>query len=121
MNDLVAGILAVVLHEVSHVIAARLQGLRVKRFGINWKGPFIVREAGAWQQNLRVCLAGPAVNLILGFLCWHIATAFAVCNLVLAGFNLLPIPGSDGSRAWKLLPFVASHQVARAPSTAAPE
>ncbi len=102
MNALLVGIAAIVLHEASHILMARLQGLKVKRIGITWKGPYIVREAGTSEQNLRVCLAGPMVNLILAALCLRVAPAFALCNLVLGGFNLLPIPSSDGQRAWQL-------------------
>jgi Zn-dependent protease len=120
MNDLLLGISAVILHELSHVATARLQGLKVKRFGVTWKGPYIVREAGTWRQNLRVCLAGPLVNLLVAAVCWRSAMTFAVCNLVLGGFNLLPIPGSDGHRAWRLLPFAAANPVSGR-AVAAPE
>jgi Zn-dependent protease len=104
MIPLLVGLSAVVLHELAHVIAARMQGLDIKRAGIAWKGPYIVREAGTRWQNFRVCLAGPVVNLLLALVCRHVAPGFALCNLVLGGFNLLPIPGSDGARAWRLLP-----------------
>jgi Zn-dependent protease len=107
MNPFFIGVAAVVLHELSHVIVARMQGLKVKRVGITWKGPYIVREAGSRQQNLRVCLAGPTMNVLLGLACWRVAPVCAFCNLVLGGYNLLPIPGSDGLRAWRLLPTVA--------------
>ena len=119
MNGLLLGISAVLLHEMSHIIAARAQGLRIRRLGISWKGPYIVRQAGSWQQNLRVCLAGPLVNLVLALAFWHVAPGFALCNIVLGGFNLLPIPGSDGHRAWQLLPIAA--RVESAPPASAPE
>jgi Zn-dependent protease len=105
MNPFLLGVSAVVLHELSHVAMARMQGLKVKRAGVTWKGPYIVREAGTPQQNLRVCLAGPAANLLLAFVCSHFAPVFAFCNLVLGVYNLLPVPGSDGLRAWRLLPM----------------
>ena len=105
------GLAAVVLHELSHIAVARLQGLKIKRIGITWKGPYIVREPGSPWQNLRVCLAGPVVNLVLAVLCWRAAPAFAVCNMVLGAFNLLPIPGSDGHRAMHVLPHAAAKAV----------
>lgn len=98
------GLAAIVLHELSHVAMARFEGLKVKRCGVSWKGPYIVREPGSHWQNLRVCLAGPVANLVLAVVCWRIAPAFALCNMVLGAFNLLPIPGSDGQRALHLLP-----------------
>ena len=120
MNPLLLGISAVVLHELSHVAVAYAQGLKVKRVGITWKGPYIVREAGSRAQNLRVCLAGPLANLVLALLCWHVALPFAMCNLVLGAFNLLPIPGSDGQRAWQLLPIAAEERGQPASTVQAP-
>ena len=105
MNGFLLGVSAVALHELSHVAMARMQGLKVKRVGVKWKGPYIVREAGTPEQNLRVCLAGPAANLLFAFMCSRVAPVFAFCNLVLGAYNLLPIPGSDGLRAWRLLPI----------------
>ncbi len=65
------------------------------------------------QQALWVALAGPAVNVVLSFIGYeigeyaiHVAhsselltfgVAFGLVNLVLAVFNLLPIPPLDGS------------------------
>jgi len=65
------------------------------------------------KQMLWVALAGPAVNIVLsaiGFVATEFAIhsslsynvelffiAFGLCNLVLAVFNLLPIPPLDGS------------------------
>jgi Zn-dependent protease len=65
------------------------------------------------KQMLWVALAGPAVNIVLsaiGFAATEFAIhsslsynvelffiAFGLCNLVLAAFNLLPIPPLDGS------------------------
>jgi Zn-dependent protease len=105
MNPLLLGIGSVVLHELAHLAVARFQGLKVKRVGVTWKGPYIVREAGSRLQNLRVCLAGPLLNVFLALVFWRICPTFAICNLVLGTFNLLPFPGSDGKRAWLLLPM----------------
>lgn len=120
MNSFLLGVVAVVLHELSHVVVARAQGLKVRRIGVTWKGPYIVRESGTWLQNLRVSLAGPVANLLLAALFWRIVPIFGLCNLVLGAFNLLPIPGSDGHRAWQLLP-VAPGKVVRTGQVAMPE
>lgn len=47
-----AGVLAVAMHECAHVAMAALLGVRVKRIGIDWRGPHIVRETGSVAQSL---------------------------------------------------------------------
>jgi len=46
VNLLMPSIAAIALHESSHIAAAKLLGLHVKRLGISWRGPYIVRESG---------------------------------------------------------------------------
>jgi len=99
LSFLVAGVVALALHEAAHVAVARAVGVRVKRVGINWRGPFIVREPGEPRANLYIAVAGPATNLVLAILFWTAAPLFARINLVLGLSNLLPIQGADGSRA----------------------
>lgn len=90
----------VVLHELGHICVARLMGLRIKRFGVSWKGPYLVREQGSPWANLCTALAGPVMNLVLGVSLWSVAPRFALVNTVLGCYNLLPfIPGLDGHHA----------------------
>lgn len=92
------GVLAMLLHECGHIIAALLLGVRVKSVGIRWnKGLYTVRERGSSHQNLLIALAGPFVNLLL------VATEpwlpiFSMANFCYALANMLPIEGSDGFR-----------------------
>ena len=90
-------LVAVILHELAHIVMARIHGLQIKKIGITWKGPYIMRESGTDIANLHVSLAGPMVNLLLAFTFMTCPT-FAVVNIILGIFNL-PIPGSDGYRA----------------------
>jgi len=91
---------AVVFHELAHVAVAKLMGLRIKRFGLSWRGPYLVREQGAPLANLYTALAGPALNLALGVSLWSIAPHFSLVNTVLGCYNLLFfIPGLDGHHA----------------------
>ena len=97
---LVASAVALTLHEAAHVIAATALGVRVKRIGISWRGPFIVREAGAPKVNIWIALAGPVMNLLLAALFWNVVPPFAHINLILGSSNLIPMQGSDGLRVW---------------------
>lgn len=97
------GIIAIILHELSHILMARLHGLKIKRVGLSWKGPYVVRESGTLQENFDVSMAGPLGNLLLAALFGSLAPTFGLANLVIGGVNLLPIPSSDGKRALQLL------------------
>lgn len=96
------GILAMALHECGHLISAQVVGLRVKRVGFSWKGLYTVRQAGPPTSNMLVSLSGPLANLALRVF-WPWAPVFGLANLCCGVCNLLPIPGTDGSRVWRYL------------------
>jgi Zn-dependent protease len=94
-------VLSAIIHEAAHVAIAWMHGVKIKRVGISWRGPFIVREQGELTADARIAIAGPVANLLQGFACWHQAPLFAQINLILGGYNLLPfIPRNDGRHAW---------------------
>lgn len=97
---LLLGLLAMVLHEVGHLVTSLIVGVRVKSVGLCTKGMYVVREAGPPAKNLIVSLAGPLTNVALLLLFWHVSRTFTLANLCLAICNLVPIKGSDGDRAW---------------------
>lgn len=88
------------LHELGHVSAARVLGVKVKRFGISWKGPYIVRENGTPYQNVVIAFWGPFVNMLLALVAVSVGLwTFADVNLLIVAINLLPIfKSSDGRR-----------------------
>ena len=95
---------AILLHEMAHMLVAFPLGVRIKRVGISWKGPYIVREQGLPLANFFIALAGPIMNLILALAYWESARQFAIINLVLGASNLLPfVPGGDGQHAMDAL------------------
>ena len=98
INGLGFGVIAMLLHECGHLIAALLLGVRIKNVGMKWnKGFYIVRESGTAQQSLLIALAGPFTNLLLiGTSLW--VPLFGIANLCYALVNMLPIEGSDGYR-----------------------
>ena len=94
-------IFTLTLHEIGHAVTAIFCHVPIKKFGLSWKGAFIVRESGTLVQNILISFAGPITNILLGIFLlpthnvWHL---FAEMNLVLGITNLLPITGSDGDR-----------------------
>ena len=97
------GIPAMLLHELGHIAVALLCGVKVKKVGLSRTGLYTVREAGPRWANLCVSLAGPLVNLALAIAFRDVFPGFAWVNLVAFGYNLLPIPNSDGRRVLALL------------------
>ena len=100
------GVLAMLLHEAGHILAALAMRIRVKNVGMKWnKGLYTVREQGTPLQNLVVAAAGPLTNILLTSIApW--APRFALANFCYAIANTLPIEGSDGyriARCWQQL------------------
>ena len=98
----------VVSRSGTHYLAHTLN-LKIRRIGVNWRGPYVVREQGSAVQNLAVSMAGPLVNLVLAgamVLGPWLGTAiviFGLYNLLVGLYNLLPVPFSDGRRILTLL------------------
>jgi len=105
LSFLVAALVAIVLHELSHVVMASALGVKVKRAGLCWRGPYVVRECGTAIENVVISLAGPMANLATAMGCLYIRRGVDLClaSLVLGAFNLLPVPSSDGLRAARLV------------------
>lgn len=111
--------LCVTLHELSHAAAACRLGLPVDGIGFGLYGflpcgvtvlslmPFAGRDI-----NLEITLAGPLSNIVSGLLALLLAIPtqsstilyFSVTSLTLAGLNLLPLPGVDGSSLREFFP-----------------
>ena len=103
---------AVTAHELSHVLVAKGFGCQVQRFHISALGEVAVvpqiERLAVWKRVL-VIAAGPACNLFLWAASYWVFSwiplniNFGFYNLVLAGFNLLPVFPLDGSRLLQLL------------------
>jgi stage IV sporulation protein FB len=106
----------VLLHELGHVAAALWYGWRVRRIELLPFGG--VAETDEWgttepRAEFVVALAGPMVNallIVLSYVLEHLGiwssvwTAFFVySNLVIGGFNLLPIWPLDGGRIVQII------------------
>lgn len=104
---------SVVLHELGHALAARSFGIRTAHITLFPFGGIAAIEnmpKNPWQEAV-IAIAGPAVNgvLAVGFaLAWAafgggwLAT-FAVINLIMGVFNLIPAFPMDGGRVFRAM------------------
>ena len=113
---LLCAVSAILIHELSHVATARLLGVRIKRFGLAWRGVYVVREHGSDSHNLLITLAGPLSNLVTMAACLalshyiHIRMVWVLlfaCSQAVFLMNILPLPSSDGLRAVRLVRALA--------------
>jgi membrane-associated protease RseP (regulator of RpoE activity) len=86
-------------HELGHVTVARYYHVPVRKLGFNWTGMYIQRARSSGWAEVSICLAGAAMNMTLALLFWNVNYWFALCNLIFAVVNILPIPHSDGTHA----------------------
>lgn len=97
MTFIAAVVISSLLHECGHGLAAGAFGVRVKSFGVNIWGCYVVRERTVGWREVSICLAGVAVNLLLAM---SSTGFFRTFNLAMVFVNLLPIKGSDGRNAY---------------------
>lgn len=110
----------VVLHELGHSLTARRYGIQTKRITLLPIGGVASLEKmpDDPRQEIRVALAGPAVNFVIAFVLYvylvlrHVPVTaqdigatggsyvyrLMVMNIFLGGFNLLPAFPMDGGR-----------------------
>ena len=97
-------------HEIAHVLVAKAFGCKIGQLKISALGEMALvnhmDKLSAWKRTV-IIAAGPACNLLL----WGISVLltgyvdmglFGLYNLVLCGFNLLPIFPLDGARLFQL-------------------
>lgn len=96
---------AVLLHEAAHLFAMWVCGCPPKRIRLIPASVQIVRSASAKRSGeALIAAAGPAANLLLAaaalleyYFCKNpISAQTGALNLVVGGFNLLPVSGLDG-------------------------
>jgi Zn-dependent protease len=123
-------------HEMAHKFVAQRNGawaeFRIFPFGLLMAlvfsflgfifaapGAVYIQGVGNKKQNGMISIAGPAVNLIIGIpfllaalllpisgLLWYFLWLMGFINILLAFFNLLPIPPLDGSKIYRWNPVV---------------
>lgn len=101
-----AVLLAAAVHEMGHLLAARLLGipLRVLRLELLGARLEVVGRMLSYGEEWLLCMAGPLTSLLLSLFILTVVpkTAFftylAAASCLLGLLNLLPICGFDGGR-----------------------
>ena len=100
---------AAALHELGHLLVLRLCGAEIQRLRINLFGAALETSGSrlSYGAELAALLAGPAANLlcaaILAALDGERWATVIGAQLILGGFNLLPLRPLDGGRALETL------------------
>ena len=96
-------LVSIFLHEAGHLAALFLCGAEIR--GLRLEAPGASIETGSLPcgKELAAAAAGPAVNLLLFSLTLRKNPPFAMVNLCLLIFNLLPFYPLDGGRMLRAL------------------
>lgn len=105
------GLLACLLHELGHVLAAMACGGSVRQLSLTIVGAELTISYDvplSYGKDTFIALAGPAVNLVTGGLLLALGQQLpGALSLGIGAFNLLPIQPLDGGRV--LYALLAEH------------
>jgi len=95
-------LLSLLLHEAGHILAAAALKVPVREFGLELRGTYVRRAyATRRRDEILIAASGPLMNLLIVvpfIFLPRLGLQLAMCNMMLAVINLLPLPSSDGLR-----------------------
>ncbi len=105
-------LMALLLHELAHLFVANRRGYKLKTFRIDMFGFEVELNEGIEDRDsFAINIAGPMMNLLLCVICmasywllpcsYEYLNMFCFSNLILAGFNMIPIYPLDGGKILK--------------------
>lgn len=97
---------AIVIHELSHILAIKAMGIKIKRIGFGISGAIIETEPMKRCQEMLSALAGPVIGFSPVF-AGRYWPCLALCAFVQSVYNLLPIYPLDGGRALRCIACIA--------------
>lgn len=126
VDQALAFLAAVALHELAHAVVARGYGVAVGEVELMPFGAVAqLKGTPEPEGEGAVAMAGPGHNLLLGSACWLLAVVlpgefrllagFARINILLGVFNLIPVLPLDGGR---LLRSMLARKLGFHPATA---
>lgn len=99
-EQLCAILAAALIHELGHITAAVLLGVRLRFCRTGISGILLLYDFSivSHAKEAAVCIAGPAAGLAVFFICYATGQVsfFAGASAALSFFNLLPISFLDG-------------------------
>lgn len=102
----IAALLAAALHELGHIIAAKLCNIPLGELKLGIFGAALTSKVMlcSYKKEILLCLAGPLINILLSLILMPLnntnefITFFINTSLFLGILNLLPIYEFDGGR-----------------------
>ena len=97
LDWLIAALLAAAVHELGHLAAISVFGIRPEFISIGDAGARICTKPLDGRTEFFCAAAGPAASLLLLSLC-RFFPKLAICGMVQGMFNLIPVHPMDGGR-----------------------
>lgn len=109
---MLAALISVIIHELGHAFLQRRYGARVQIMLVALGGLAIPDRGFTRPQHIKISLAGPFIQILVGFIAWKLLRmstgdavviqqflgAFSIISMVWGAFNLLPIYPMDGGK-----------------------